>query len=104
MKYLILSLVFISGTAVSADKDCFYTNLAAIQAQSNGVLVRVVNSNGGVWKKLGDQGDSKTMSFQSLAQQALNENYKVMFRFKGADYNCNQTDYAGIPLAFRLYK
>ncbi|WP_146171250.1 hypothetical protein [Saccharospirillum sp. MSK14-1] len=101
MRYLGLIFAFIS-VAVHA-KDCFYSEVLAMQSHPDKVLVLLENNSGTVWKKIAPQDSPFASSYQSLAQQAFATGQNVMLRYSDG-YDCYRTDYDEVPEAFRVYK
>lgn len=113
-------------------QDCGPVNIAAVQAEHNGVMVLLENESEGwvAWKRLGVTQDqpvfdgeiprsvrgnaeidgnlefntsSHIMQFQSLAEKALLNNKKVKVRFEG-DEVCHADNYNSNAVMIRLIK
>ncbi len=104
-----LFFVVLFFSAQSYAGDCVYSEVVGLQAQSGNVLVQVRASKKGdeydyvPWKNLGGHDSKAIKSYQSIAQQAIATGSKIMLRF-ASDVNCYDTDYATVPIAFRLYE
>ncbi|ELI6448021.1 TPA: hypothetical protein ACX6QU_002062 [Photobacterium damselae] len=113
-------------------EDCGPVNVAAVQAEHNGVMILLENQSEGwfAWKRLGVTQDkpvfdglvprsvrgnaeidgnlefntsSHIMQFQSLAEKALLNNKKVKVRFEG-DEVCHADNYNSNAVMIRLIK
>ncbi|HIF9188103.1 TPA: hypothetical protein ACX6PH_001056 [Photobacterium damselae] len=141
-KLLTVALLVVSSTSVVADdripsvvgewQDCGPVNVAAVQAEHNGVMILLENESEGwvAWKRLGVTQDqpvfdgeiprsvrgsaeidgnlefntsSHIMQFQSLAEKALLNNKKVTVRFEG-DEVCHADNYNSNAVMIRLIK
>ncbi|HIF9308322.1 TPA: hypothetical protein ACX6RK_000515 [Photobacterium damselae] len=141
-KLLTVALLVVSSTSVVADdripsvvgewQDCGPVNVAAVQAEHNGVMILLENESEGwvAWKRLGVTQDqpvfdgeiprsvrgsaeidgnlefntsSHIMQFQSLAEKALLNNKKVKVRFEG-DEVCHADNYNSNAVMIRLIK
>ena len=97
-----LFVMIVLGTA-HASVDCQYNKVIAIQAQSSNVLIRVSDGVNNIWKSLGLYSSQNFQTFQSLAQQALATDMRIILRFPDG-YDCQSNDYSTQPSVVRIFK
>jgi len=99
----ILLLVF-SMPFKTFSLECNYNSVDAIQVETGKLLVLLKINNALFWKRIGVHSKDLTKSYQSVLQQALATDSRVMLYYEDDDYNCQSTDYNREPTKIRLYR